>query len=100
MSKVYLVGSILYKKNPRDIDVVMIVSDRLFTKLFKISVADWMEQGKTGKWSAGRYRWSKFCTKMCKALAKDSNVKKMIDFKIQPLSYSELFRNRKRVRIA
>jgi len=56
----YLVGSILTKEDPRDIDLYGRMEDRWFEIHFG-PVADWEEQGKTGHWGRARHSWSRFC---------------------------------------
>ncbi len=99
MIKIYIVGSALYKKNPRDIDIRMRVSDAFFKKLFKVSVKRWCEEKKRGSWGKGVYKWSDFCCKISRLLNEANIFDQIIDFQIQPSSDWKKYSSLRRLRI-
>jgi predicted nucleotidyltransferase len=79
---VYLVGSVLKKDNPRDIDILCVIPDDDFEKIFNLKPNQWKEEGKTGNWSNERYRWGSKCIAIAGILAKRLNSN--VDFKFIP----------------
>jgi hypothetical protein len=81
---VIIVGSVLYKNNPRDIDIICVIPDSSFKKFFGIGANKWIKEGKTGAWSKERFRWSDISIKTSKTLSK--RMKNNVDFKFVPKS--------------
>lgn len=83
-SSIYLVGSALTKRKPRDIDVAMVISDSEFERQFgSVEIYD-LEQ-ETGEWSLISWNWSKACIRIWKHFCKSTGMN--IDFKIYSYSY-------------
>ncbi len=86
-----IVGSTLHKM-PRDLDIVLVISDRLFKKTFRLSAKDWHTEGKTGQWSQHRFVWSDGCISIGRVLQKrilKALSRYPLDFKIIPKSYDK-----------
>lgn len=89
--KVYLVGSqITAKENPRDVDVVCIISDKSFEIRFG-NVDDWMQQGGTGLWTEVRWKWADASVRTTEEGM--SLTKLPIDFKVYPETLHKGFQN-------
>lgn len=80
-----VVGSVLSNDNPRDVDMVLVMTDCDFEKRF-MSVEEWVEQGKSGKWFRPRYKWSRACIKLSRIIEKRMGTRLGIDLKIIPKS--------------
>ena len=78
----YLVGSVLNKNNPRDIDIICVIPNKNFEKIFKISPKKWRTEGLTGNWSKERWEWCRLTISTCKILARRLNSN--VDFKFIP----------------
>jgi len=84
--QINLVGSILQKDNPRDVDILCVLPDKDFKKIFQLSAKRFIREGKTGKWSPERCVWAKRTVAICHLLAnrlKGNNI----DFKFVPQSF-------------
>ncbi len=80
----YIVGSILYKRVPRDFDLLLVISDIQFEKMF-CKVDRFEREGEMGKWTkTGRYKWNDKVIEMVKA-GRDIDIH-AVDFKIYPRS--------------
>lgn len=84
---VVLIGSVLVKDNPRDIDIVCILPDKEFKLEFGLSAKQWRKEGKEGNWSNERWEWARKSIEGGKSLAK--RLKGNIDFKFIPVSFYE-----------
>lgn len=82
---VYLVGSALWKKEPRDIDIRLILPDEQFEILIG-NVNSWIYQIETGQWKEECYKWSKMCTQETHYFWHETGLN--IDFQIYPESFS------------
>ena len=83
-----VVGSTRYRK-PRDLDMVLVISDRLFKQLYALTPHEFLLEGATGKWSVGRWRWAAQCTTAGKVLERRIKAglsKLALDLKILPES--------------
>lgn len=84
---VIIVGSVLRKDNPRDIDILYVIPDKDFQKIFHLSAKRFIEEGKTGNWSFERQNWAKRTIVICHLLAK--RLRNNIDFKFIPFHMFE-----------
>jgi len=66
--KVYLVGSSLYSKTPRDLDIACVISDKMFCDRYNLtafggsysqSVIKWAEGYKSGEYTDSHWAWCK-----------------------------------------
>ena len=81
---VRIVGSVFTKESPRDIDIIAIIADDLFTEWF-LPPERFREEGKSGNWSPDRHRWSKHCISISRVLeSRIGCADHTIDFKILP----------------
>jgi len=97
---VFLVGSALNGTNPkpRDWDIRIMLSDAEFKRRFGITAHEWSNEGLTGKWTEGRWRWSDECVKQTKAAWRDTGLN--IDLQIYPRWYADRhYRTYPRLRI-
>jgi len=95
-SPVFLVGSALKAENPRDWDVRVVMTHRTFYQIFaaelniewgsllpeEAAAHQWMQEGRTGEWTALRLRWGSECVKQGDSLCNYTGLN--IDFQIQP----------------
>lgn len=78
---VYLVGSALFKDDPRDIDIRAIMPIKQFEDKF-MPVEQFEEESVSGNWSDKRYYWVKI-TKDCWKLEKiTGEIHPILDFQI------------------
>ena len=76
---IYLVGSILFKKNYRDIDIRAIMPKIQFENLFG-KIEQYNNEENTGKWTKGcKLKWSIICINIWKEFF---NSNPIIDFQI------------------
>jgi hypothetical protein len=81
-SPVYLVGSALTKPNPRDVDVIVILSDEAF---FKRYGCNWFEAvEKTGT------NWVKWNDEMIEVFHAFTIPSILLDFKVESISWSDI----------
>jgi len=64
---IHLVGSALWKRNPRDIDLCIELPDDIFLAAFGISATDWAAQGESGHWTPARWNWADSVSRICLA---------------------------------
>lgn len=86
-----IVGSIKHK-SPRDLDVVLVLSDRRFRKEFGMSPKQWSLEGKNGNWSEKRFAWgnrSVFLGGLLQRRILKALRHYPLDFKIIPKSYDK-----------
>ena len=81
--KLRLVGSALYKENPRDWDLILVLPDDIFERLY-LTALDFEAQGVSGEWSPARWRWANDSVAIGRMIAHLSG--KNIDLKIVPES--------------
>lgn len=99
---VYLVGSALHSATPRDIDIVVVVDDEAFAACYgdfgsawrKATVDKFVDEWTkyhtcmvNGEPSMAYQRWASECSKRSRSMT--MALHKRVDFKVQPLSYSE-----------
>ena len=87
-SIIKIVGSTLIK-SPRDLDIVLVIPDSSFKRVFGLTAKQWSEEGDTGNWSNKRWYWAKESTRLGKLLErriKKALFKYPLDFKIIPKS--------------
>lgn len=95
---IYLVGSGLRKKRPRDWDIRVELPDVKFKKLIG-PVKIWESKMLSGDWDRVEYHWSDICV----AFNHDGHEKTglNIDFQFYPLSYAkELYGTEKKLKLA
>ena len=80
--EIRLVGSVK-DRNPRDIDMICLIKDDLFSKYF-LSIDAFIKDGHSGNWSEGRLRWSMMSIICSRILQERMKTKRMIDLKILP----------------
>lgn len=83
-----IVGSVLSKKHPRDIDVILVIPDDIFKSLF-LPPQQWADEGRTGNWSDKRFFWSRRCVDLGKELSKRLGFFLALDFRILPKSFED-----------
>lgn len=85
---VYLCGSALQGMNPkpRDWDIRIMLPDADFKRRFGIDAKQWANEGLTGKWTEGRWRWSDECVKQSKMAYAATGLN--IDLQIYPAWYA------------
>jgi predicted nucleotidyltransferase len=83
---VYLVGSVLTKKDYRDIDVICIISDVDF-RLRYGDVKIWGGEMESGLWTDISWKWSDDCIKKWRQGCKYTDLN--LDFKVYPQTYQE-----------
>lgn len=92
-SPVYLVGSALTKKEPRDIDIRVPLANEDWIGRYG-GLAEWWErEGITGDWTEVRWRWSEDCTRTTKRAWAITMLN--VDFQVQPATHFHSFRGRK-----
>lgn len=97
-SSVYLCGSALTKADPRDIDLRISLPDGAFEARYGGTVADWIEQGRTGQWGDVRWNWSKDCTRQTHRGWRETPMN--VDLQVYPASWgAQEYGERPRVRI-
>ena len=98
-SPIYLCGSALQPDNPdpRDWDIRVRIRAADWLIRFGESAALWVEQGDTGQWTTGRWRWSDECTKRTREGWRHTHLN--IDFQCYPACYWGKFKDQARVRI-
>ncbi len=94
---VYLCGSALRKREPRDWDVRLRLKDDDFFYRYGITAKQWIEEGQTGLWTGGRWRWAKDCVKNAKRMSMHTH--RNIDFQIYPASFWRQFVGKPRFRL-
>jgi len=52
----YVVGSTLTRANPRDFDLLGVMEDDQFKACYGLTPEQFLEEGRTGEWSKGRWR--------------------------------------------
>lgn len=52
-----VVGSVLTKEDPRDLDLILVIPSALFVELY-MPVDQYDAESKSGAWSMDHYRWS------------------------------------------
>jgi hypothetical protein len=88
---VYLVGSQLTaKENPRDVDVLCILPDYEFELRYG-SCDEWAKEGASGIYTGIRWKWADDCVKKSLHGMKETQLE--IDFKVQPESFQEGYKN-------
>ena len=80
---VRLVGSTLTKEDPRDLDFVVLVPDRVFVEAFG-DIDAWLREGRTGEWTEIRHSWSAACVSASYLLLARLGAAKMVDLKFIP----------------
>jgi hypothetical protein len=95
---VYLVGSALMDANekPRDWDFRITLSDADFATRYGDPKA-WVDEGRTGKWTDVRWRWSDDCVKQSKVAS--SRLQLNCDVQVYPASYAKAFAGKPRLRL-
>ena len=59
-----IVGSILYKEDPRDLDLILYIDDDVFEQTF-MPINEWLTPVPDKKaWSRGRWNWSDACIEL------------------------------------
>lgn len=85
-SPVYLCGSALTKADPRDIDLRISLPDNAFEARYGGTVADWIEQGRTGQWGDVRWNWSEDCTRQTHLGWRETPMN--VDLQVYPASWA------------
>lgn len=94
---VYLCGSwVKGKENPRDIDIICIIPDEEFEMRYG-PVKDWEEEGRTGIWTEGRWKWADDCAKKWRHGQQFIQNRGTIDFKVLPQSHHDASGEKDRV---
>lgn len=95
-AKVYLVGSVLYSDDPRDVDIRVVIPDDLFEARYG-SVLEWIDETWRTPWGECRQKWSRDIRKIGNDLARIYHLN--IDFQIDPESVAKCHGDRPRVRL-
>jgi len=84
----------LKRNNPRDIDILCVIPNTDFKKIFGLSAEQWRLEGKTGEWGEDRYKWARETIKVGKILAhRLSSIN--VDFKFVPESFYAMIKEGK-----
>jgi hypothetical protein len=83
---IWLCGSFLRKKNPRDVDIRVNLPDSDFKRMFG-DPKKWETEGDRGTWTDLRWKWSDECVKMSRWWFEHTGLN--IDFQIYPESYGK-----------
>ena len=93
---VRLVGSTISSKMPRDIDLIAIVTDDEFFKIFGLTVSDFLTMLNTGEWDERMYAWSDWCVCESKDYRCRLDTNKEVDLKVFPETYVKIWEDDKR----
>jgi len=80
-----VVGSVLHKRKPRDLDLVLVVPDEVFVEFFGWPDR-WEEEGESGDWTAVRHRWSAACIRLSREMARRMRTDLPVDLHVLPAS--------------
>ena len=100
---VYLVGSVLQKKDYRDVDIRIILSDYEFgcrygtPRQALVSTQEWIDASATGNWTKVRWKWSDDCVKRTRIAWRDTNLN--IDFQVYPESFAKMYEHQPKLQI-
>lgn len=96
---VYLCGSALLKKNPRDYDIRICLDDRDFVVRYGSStdLEKWCAEKALGMWDHSHWAWSDDCVKRTKNGW--AETQRNIDFQIQPEYQWDMYKKLPRVRL-
>ena len=100
---VYLVGSALRKRDPRDIDIRIRMTNRDFGIRYgglnwQIAAALWIVEGKTGHWGRTRWKWARECGNA--TFDAWDRLQLNIDFQVYPASYWREYTGKPRYKLA
>jgi len=76
-----LVGSVLIKNDPRDIDIAIVIPDELFQEHFG-NQRDFIKAIKSGNWNANTHKWSDISIEISKLLCVRLKSSLPIDAKV------------------
>lgn len=82
--RLQFVGSVYSKVNPRDLDIVLVIPDAMFKRCFGMSVLRFEAEGRTGRWSADRFRWGRVCLSLNRMLQRRLRSDRPLDVTIIP----------------
>lgn len=86
LGELRVVGSILHKEEPRDLDLVLVLEDNLFEELF-MSLEKWKNYSTGQPWCEKKLKWNSLCIGLSKYLTRwMSGTKYGVDLRIQPRS--------------
>lgn len=83
----YVVGSALYKKHPRDVDLLGVMDDMHFKTVFGMAADEFLEQRRSGEeWGSNLLKWKEQTLGATRVLQFIFPELVPIDFKIIPRS--------------
>lgn len=94
---VYLVGSALRKRKPRDVDVRLRLSDADFFKRYAITAEQWQEERATGLYSKEQWLYADDCVKRTREGQGQTFLP--IDFQVYPARNWRRYRGKARFRL-
>jgi len=86
LGRLQIVGSILKKDTPRDLDIVLFIPNKIFNKIY-LNVEEWKNRLNSGDWNDGCYIWSNDSVRLTYLMEKRLQSKLLMDCKIEPMSY-------------
>jgi hypothetical protein len=100
---VYLVGSALRKRDPRDVDIRIRLTDKDFGVRYggprmKVAARLWVTEGKTGCWSFTHWNWARECSFITQSAW--SRLQLNIDFQVYPACYWRKYAGKPRYKLA
>ncbi len=81
-----VVGSTLSRPDPRDFDLLGVIEDDQFKACYGLTLEQFLEEGGTGEWSKGHWRWAAECVGATSILQELLPERVPIDFKFIPES--------------
>jgi hypothetical protein len=91
---IWLVGSALRERGPRDWDVRVVLPDEVFEGRFG-SVREWIETGESGRWADVRWGWSREVVAMSEAWSEATGLN--VDFQVDPEGWARRYDHLPRV---
>ncbi len=88
--EIRLVGSALTKQHPRDLDLVGVVKDKSFYRIFGLPTLKFIKELNTGEWGPEMGEWSEYCVLTSRVFENRLSIPIPVDFKIFPETYFNL----------
>lgn len=88
--EIHLVGSARTKQHPRDLDLVGVVKDKSFYRIFGLPALKFIKELNTGDWGPEMGKWSDYCVLTSRVFQNRLSTPIPVDFKIFPETYFNL----------